>query len=301
MANMTMTRFQMRRMSNSRPAIAESSPQKILSERYLTPNKAQAQTSESFHKLTLETKTDISPGPSSSRANNNNEQCLENYRFERILGQGSYAVVKLAFDKNTSEKVAIKTYEKLRLSDPRKMKNVRREISILQGVSHPNIIQLYSAFETIRQVFFILFNFLLKIYQKIHLVMEYVGKTSLHSFLKSKSNRQLTEQEARAIFTQICSGISYCHSKHIVHRDIKLENILLDDYNNVKIIDFGFSICIDPDKKLNVFCGTPSYMAPEIVAKLYYKGAAADVWALGILLYAMLCGRFPFRGILFLA
>jgi len=128
--------------------------------------------------------------------------------------------------------------------------------------------------------------------------MEYVGKTSLHSFLKNKSNRQLTEQEARTIFTQICSGISYCHSKHIVHRDIKLENILLDDYNNIKIIDFGFSICIDPEKKLNVFCGTPSYMAPEIVAKLYYKGAAADVWALGILLYAMLCGRFPFRGLI---
>jgi len=234
MANMTMTRFQMRRMSSSRPAIAEHSPQKIHSERYLTPNKAQAQTSESFHKLPLEMRGDITPGPASARGQSNNEQCLENYRFERILGQGSYAVVKLAVDKNTSEKVAIKTYEKLRLSDPRKMKNVRREISILQGISHPSIIQLYSSFETIRQ---------------IHLVMEYVGKTSLHSFLKNKSNRQLTEQEARTIFTQICSGISYCHSKHIVHRDIKLENILLDDYNNIKIIDFGFSICIDPEKK----------------------------------------------------
>ena len=126
--------------------------------------------------------------------------------------------------------------------------------------------------------------------------MEYVGKNSLHTFLKSKTNRQLSEQEARSIFTQICSGVSYCHAKHIVHRDIKLENILLDDYNNVKIIDFGFSITIDPEKKLNVFCGTPSYMAPEIVAKLYYRGNAADVWALGVCLYAMVCGRFPFRG-----
>ncbi len=126
--------------------------------------------------------------------------------------------------------------------------------------------------------------------------MEYVGKNSLHSFLKSKTNRQLSEQEARSIFTQICSGVSYCHAKHIVHRDLKLENILLDDFNNVKIIDFGFSITIDPEKKLNVFCGTPSYMAPEIVAKLYYRGNAADVWALGVCLFAMLCGRFPFRG-----
>jgi len=147
----------MRRVSNSRPAIPTSSPQKILSERYLTPNKTQAKTSESFLRFPLETKPDVPSGQSTTRnANNNNqmnnEQCLDMYRFERILGQGSYAVVKLAVDKNTNEKVAIKTYEKLRLSDPRKMKNVRREISILQGLSHNNIIQLYSSFETPKQV-----------------------------------------------------------------------------------------------------------------------------------------------------
>ena len=152
-----MTRFQMRRVSNSRPAIPSSSPQKILSERYLTPSKTQAKTSESFLRFPLETKPDVPSGHSTTRnANNNrtnNEQCLDMYRFERILGQGSYAVVKLAVDKNTNEKVAIKTYEKLRLSDPRKMKNVRREISILQGLSHPNIIELYSSFETAKQVY----------------------------------------------------------------------------------------------------------------------------------------------------
>ncbi len=156
MANMTMTRFQMRRISNSRPAIPTSSPQKILSERRLTPSRTQPKTSESFLKFPLETKPDIVSGHSTARnANNNqiqNEQCLDMYRFERILGQGSYAVVKLAVDKNTNEKVAIKTYEKLRLSDPRKMKNVRREISILQGLSHNNIIELFSSFETPKQV-----------------------------------------------------------------------------------------------------------------------------------------------------
>lgn len=126
--------------------------------------------------------------------------------------------------------------------------------------------------------------------------MEYVGKTSLHSYLRSKNGRRLEESEARRVYLQICKGMSYCHSKNIVHRDLKLENILIDDDNNVKIIDFGFSISITPDKTLNIFCGTPSYMAPEIVSKRNYKGQATDVWALGILLYALLCGHFPFRG-----
>lgn len=126
--------------------------------------------------------------------------------------------------------------------------------------------------------------------------MEYVGKNSLHSYLRSKNGRRLDEPEAKRVYTQICQAISYCHSKNIAHRDLKLENILIDDDNNVKVIDFGFSICVKPDQTLNIFCGTPSYMAPEIVSKRNYKGFATDVWALGILLFALLCGHFPFRG-----
>ena len=92
-------------------------------------------------------------------------------------------------------------------------------------------------------------------------------------------------------------GISYCHSRNVAHRDVKLENILLNDNKNeVKLIDFGFSTCIPSDKKLKLFCGTPSYMAPEIVSKQEYCGPPADIWALGILFFALLCGKFPFRG-----
>ena len=90
--------------------------------------------------------------------------------------------------------------------------------------------------------------------------------------------------------------MDYCHNKCIAHRDIKLENILLDDDNNLKIIDFGFSTCIPNDKKVKMFCGTPSYMAPEIVSKKEYCGPPADIWALGVLLFALLCGTFPFKG-----
>ena len=98
------------------------------------------------------------------------------------------------------------------------------------------------------------------------------------------------------MFKAIVSAIAYCHSKQICHRDIKLENILLDEQGNPKLIDFGFSTCIPNDKKVKIFCGTPSYMSPEIVQKIEYNGPPADVWALGVLLYALLTGTFPFKG-----
>ena len=126
--------------------------------------------------------------------------------------------------------------------------------------------------------------------------MEYGSKTSLHTYLRSLGNRRLTEDEIKQMFRQICEGLNYCHERNIVHRDVKLENILLDEKNNIKLIDFGFSINITPDKKLNIFCGTPSYMAPEIAGKILYKGAPTDVWSLGIILYILVCGTFPFKG-----
>ena len=91
-------------------------------------------------------------------------------------------------------------------------------------------------------------------------------------------------------------GLKDLHSIGITHRDIKLENLLLDDNNNIKIIDFGFSTCIPNDKKIKIFCGTPSYMAPEIVRKTEYCGPPADIWALGVLLFTILSGQFPYRG-----
>jgi len=98
------------------------------------------------------------------------------------------------------------------------------------------------------------------------------------------------------IIYQLSQGIKYIHDRNIVHRDVKLENLLLDGKGTVKIIDFGFSTVVPPGKKLNVFCGTPSYMAPEVVARKEYAGFGADVWAVGVVLYALLCGSFPFKG-----
>lgn len=151
----------------------------------------------------------------------------------------------------------------------------------MERLNHPHIAKLYEAIETDDQVI---------------LVMEYVSGGSTHGFLKSKPNRRMDEEDARRIYRQVISALQYCHSKCVAHRDIKLENVMLDSRGNVKIIDFGFSTCIPNDKKIKIFCGTPSYMAPEIVAKREFCGPPADIWASGVLLFAFFCGCFPFRG-----
>lgn len=166
--------------------------------------------------------------------------------------------------------------------EPNRRKSVKREMKIMEKLDHPNIAKLYEAFESHKQVF---------------LIMEFVNGGSLHGYLKMKPNRQMPELEAKFLWRQVVQSIYYCHQRNVTHRDIKLENILLDETKErVKLIDFGFSTCIPHERKVKIFCGTPSYMAPEIVSKIEYSGPPADIWALGVLLFALLCGKFPFRG-----
>jgi serine/threonine protein kinase len=110
-----------------------------------------------------------------------------------------------------------------------------------------------------------------------------------------KSKKRLSEDESKRIFFQLVQSVDYLHQHCIIHRDIKLENVLFDKNKDIKLIDFGFSTVSPDGKKLKVFCGTPSYMAPEIVRRTEYEGKPVDIWGLGILLYALLCGCFPFR------
>jgi serine/threonine protein kinase len=104
------------------------------------------------------------------------------------------------------------------------------------------------------------------------------------------------EEKAKSVIKQLLTILKYLHERNVTHRDIKLENIIIDKRNTIKLIDFGFCCCSSPDIKLKIFCGTPSYMCPEIVCKKEYVGPPTDIWASGILLFAMLCGQFPFRG-----
>lgn len=177
--------------------------------------------------------------------------------------------------------MAIKIYEKYKLLDPQRRKSVRCEIRLMERMRHPNIVVFHDALDTPKQ---------------IYIIMDFVGGGSLHHFLKKRPHRRLDDQLAKRLIFQVCQGIKYLHDRHIVHRDVKLENLLLDESGTVKIIDFGFSTIVPPGKRLKIFCGTPSYMAPEIVARKEYSGFCADIWAVGVLLYALLCGSFPFRG-----
>ena len=149
-------------------------------------------------------------------------------------------------------------------------------------MSHPYIIKLHETYETNHH---------------INIIMEYVGGPSLYTYLKSQPNKKMNEIEGKRIFKQITEALQYCHHKCITHRDIKLENLLMDKNKNIKLIDFGFSTFMPVEEKAKMFCGTPSYMSPEIVLKKEYCGPPADIWALGVLLFALLCGYFPYKGL----
>jgi len=206
---------------------------------------------------------------------------IEDYIVGKQIGQGAYATVFFGLHRESGKKVAIKIYEKYKLLDPQRRKSVRCEIRLMERMRHPNIVIFHDALDTPKQ---------------IYIIMDFVGGGSLHHFLKKRPHRRLDDQLAKRLIFQVCQGIKYLHDRHIVHRDVKLENLLLDENGTVKIIDFGFSTIVPPGKRLKIFCGTPSYMAPEIVARKEYSGFCADIWAVGVLLYALLCGSFPFRG-----
>ncbi len=206
---------------------------------------------------------------------------IYDYNLGEQIGKGAYAVVRSATHVDSGREVAIKVYERVRLLQPQKRRSVAREIAILRELDHPNIVKFYDTFETPKNVF---------------VVMELAKGESLRDFLRAKPGRKLPEPEARLIFSQIVSAINYCHRMKVSHRDVKLENIIIDRQHHVKMIDFGFSVKVPAGQKLRVFCGTPSYMAPEIVNRKEYFGPPADMWAVGVLLYAMVCGQFPFKG-----
>lgn len=206
---------------------------------------------------------------------------LDNYKIGMQIGRGADSVVKSGVHKSSGRRVAIKVYKKEKLTSLQRRKCLEQEIKVMRAVEHPNIVKLYDAVETAKE---------------IYIIMEFIKGRSLLKYVKSQPGKRLGESEAAHILSQILSALRYCHSHNIAHRDIKLENVILDDSLNAKLIDFGFSAFELVPKKLRTFCGTPSYLSPEIVARREHSGPPTDMWALGVLLYAMLCGRFPFRG-----
>ena len=205
---------------------------------------------------------------------------IDDYLITKELGKGSYATVKLAMHKITKFKYAIKIYTKESLLDPQKRNTVRNEINILKQLNHNNIMKLYEVIDCSKC---------------LYLVLEYIKGISLLELIKSEKCHYIEQNRAIKLFLQIVKAISYCQSKNINHRDIKLENILVLNDDTIKLIDFGFAVKSSKDTYQKLLCGTPSYMPPEIVNKEKYIAQYSDVWSLGVLLYTMLYGRFPFR------
>ena len=206
---------------------------------------------------------------------------IDEYTILKELGKGSYATVKLAINKNNRNKYAIKIYTKKALLDPQKKNTVNNEIKILRQLDNINIVKLYEVIDT--PTF-------------LYLVMEYIEGISLLYKIKKDTNHFFEEQRALKLFVQIIKAIIYCQNKNICHRDIKLENILIIKDDIIKLIDFGFAVKTDKETYQNLLCGSPSYMAPEIVNKEKYIAQYSDIWSLGVLFYSMLYGRFPFKG-----
>lgn len=205
------------------------------------------------------------------------EELLKHYELQETIGAGGFAKVKLACHMLTREKVAVKIMDKESLGED--LPRVQTEIEAMKNLSHQHICRLYHVIETANKIF---------------IIMEYCPGGELFDYIIAKDH--LSEEEARIFFRQIVSAIAYVHSQGYAHRDLKPENLLIDEDHNLKLIDFG--LCAKPKGGLNyqltTCCGSPAYAAPELIQGKAYIGSEADIWSMGVLLYALLCGFLPF-------
>ncbi|XVE58929.1 hypothetical protein DITRI_Ditri05aG0002500 [Diplodiscus trichospermus] len=202
------------------------------------------------------------------------------YELGRLLGCGAFAKVYHARNVRTGQSVAIKIINKKKLSSTNLVSNIKREISIMSRLNHPYIVKLYEVLATKTKIYF---------------VMEFVKGGEL--FAKVAKGR-FSEDLSRKYFQQLISAVGYCHSRGVFHRDLKPENLLVDENGNLKVSDFGLSAVTDqirPDGLLHTLCGTPAYVAPEILTKKGYDGAKVDVWSCGVILFVLNAGYLPFN------
>ena len=203
------------------------------------------------------------------------------YKYGRLLGKGAFGKVNLSLHILTGRLVAIKSINKEKIKTDRQKKKIKLETTIMKRLSKSNnIVKFFETYETKKH---------------ICIVMEYICAGDLLGYIK-KRNR-LHEPVAKFIFKQIVLALKYIHQNNIVHRDIKLDNILIDLDNNIKICDFGVSKIISKNDIMLEQCGTPAYIAPEILLNKGYEGFSVDVWSAGVVLYAMLSGTVPFKGV----
>ncbi|KAM6544120.1 hypothetical protein CsatB_008567 [Cannabis sativa] len=202
------------------------------------------------------------------------------YEMGRLLGKGTFAKVYYGKEMASGESVAIKVIKKEQVKREGMMDQIQREISVMRMVRHPNVVQLREVMATKTKIFF---------------VMEYVRGGELFAKV---ARGKLREDQARRYFQQLISAVDFCHSRGVSHRDLKPENLLLDDNGDLKISDFGLSALPEQlrnDGLLHTQCGTPAYVAPEVLRKKGYDGPKADIWSCGVVLFVLLAGFLPFQ------
>ncbi|KAI8870851.1 Pkinase-domain-containing protein, partial [Ramicandelaber brevisporus] len=208
------------------------------------------------------------------------EQRIGDFVIKHTLGKGTFSKVCLAEHRLTKQKVALKFIKPKTASKADKHNTrVEREIKLLSLLYHPHIVRLYD---------------MVQHHKYTMIVMEYTPGGELLQFIRKRG--RLSEREARIYFRQIVSALDYCHRNCIIHRDLKLENVMLDGDGRIRLIDFGFSTTFRGDGLLDTFCGSPFYAAPEMVNGIRYIGPEVDIWSLGVILFFMVCGRTPFEG-----
>ncbi|KAI3686950.1 hypothetical protein L1987_80640 [Smallanthus sonchifolius] len=205
---------------------------------------------------------------------------LGKYEIGRTLGEGNFGKVKYAKDIQTGHPFAVKILEKTRIKNLNFADQIKREIATLKILKHPNVVRLHEVLAS---------------KTKIYMILEYVNGGELFDMIASKG--KLSESDGRRLFQQLIDGVTYCHDKGIYHRDLKLENVLVDAKGSIQISDFGLSALpqhLRDDGLLHTTCGSPNYVAPEILSNRGYDGATSDTWSCGVILYVILTGYLPF-------
>eukprot|EP00750_Incisomonas_marina_P027629 INCI6213.5.p1 GENE.INCI6213.5~~INCI6213.5.p1 ORF type:complete len:1046 (-),score=173.36 INCI6213.5:254-3244(-) len=210
------------------------------------------------------------------------------YSVSTLIGEGAFGKVWSGRHRLAQTSVAIKSFEKARIKDRQAWNRIKREARLLKRLNHPGICTMLEWIETPKRA---------------HLVLEIANMGNLSEYIKRDrpAPAHLENQQASELVTQLIDAVAYLHRHRIVHRDVKLANCLVftspsDPLPVLKLTDFGLSMAVpDEDHKLQIFCGTPSYMAPEIVQRTPYRGQPADMWSLGILMVIVLTGTMPFH------
>ncbi|KAJ6816320.1 CBL-interacting protein kinase 2-like [Iris pallida] len=205
---------------------------------------------------------------------------MQRYELGRLLGQGTFAKVYHARNLKSSQSFAIKVIDKEKVLKVGLIDQIKREISVMRLVRHPHVVQLCEVMASKTKIYF---------------VLEYImGGELFNKVAKGK----LKEEDARKYFQQLISAVDFCHSRGVYHRDLKPENLLLDDNEDLKVSDFGLSALAESKRQdglLHTTCGTPAYVAPEVINRKGYDGAKADIWSCGVILFVLMAGYLPFQ------